>query len=99
MPSNQRKEVDTEWAHSMHEITALAQAILNALVAQEDTGKADCFLAWVTGLHHAELMRTAVDNARAAGLSWREIAVITEGNGDAANRAERKQAWRSQRPL
>lgn len=106
MPPN-RKEVDPKWAASMNEITDLAHRIFSALVKRQDPVAApDCFLAWVTGLRQApeppeadwdELTRNAVNGARVAGLSWREIAVITERDESAADRAERRQAWRNQR--
>lgn len=95
-----RKAVDLSWADSMHEITRTAQEAFAALAALQDEGKPDCHLAWVTGLRQehpwAELTRTAINAARVAGLSWREIAVITEGDGSSADRVERKQAWRNE---
>jgi hypothetical protein len=99
-----REEIDPDWAAHMADITRLARRIYDGLVAIMADEDPDVRLAWASGLrqdprhHWAELTRTAINDARDAGWSWRAIAQITEGTDDptVASRVTSKQQWRNQ---
>ncbi len=87
----------------MAETTALARKLYDALVAVMADQPADVRLAWASGLredprhHWADLTRRAINDARADGLSWREVSQITEGDDteECAARVQSKQYWRN----
>ena len=89
----------------MAETRAMAHAIFEALLDHATQRlPPDEALAWISGLrgdprhHWSEPTRVAINRARSVGLSWRRIAMATEGtdNEDEANRVQSKQRWRNQ---
>ena len=87
----------------MTELREMAQAIYDALLAYAAALPADKALAWASGLrgdvryHWSEPTREAVNRARADGMSWRAIAMASEGTDDPATVAQvtSKQKWRN----
>jgi hypothetical protein len=100
-----RKEIDSDWVAEMAEERGMARRDFEGTMARARArcgDRLDRFGAWVSGFrgderyHWAEPTREVINELRADGWTWRQTAVITEGDEEAADRVERKQAWRNQ---
>lgn len=100
MAPSPRKLIVPAWVDEMHQYTASAFRIFTSLADVQLPP--DAWLAWTNGLrtdpryHWNDLTRQAINRARdEGGMIWREIAVVLEGDEEAADRVERKQKWRN----
>ena len=97
-----RKDIDPTWAQKMADTRRMATAIFEALLSYTERLPPDEALAFISGLrgdpryHWAEPTRLAIEAARAAGLTWREVAVASEGDESAEGRVASKQHWRNE---
>jgi hypothetical protein len=105
MAPRKRTEIDPDWEAEMaqeREAARLDYEDARARARARCGDRLDLFGAWVSGFrgderyHWAEPSREVINELREAGYIWREVAVITEGNEEAADSVERKQAWRNQ---
>ncbi len=100
----QRREIQPAFAARTDRIRARYRRLYDALLeaAPDPTEDPAGYIAAVFGLrddprmHWAERCRQAVNIGRDAGMTWREIAVASEGDPLAEGRCQSKQQWRNE---